>query len=33
MPFTSKKQQRFMFAAEGRGEIPKGDSSTLGSSH
>lgn len=24
MPFKSKAQQRFMFAAEGRGEVPKG---------
>ena len=24
MPFQSKAQQRFMFAAEGRGEVPKG---------
>lgn len=24
MPFKSKRQQRFMFAAEARGEVPKG---------
>jgi len=24
MPFKSKAQQKFMFAAEARGEIPKG---------
>lgn len=24
MPFKSKAQQRFMFAAEARGELPKG---------
>lgn len=24
MPFQSKKQQRWMFAAEDRGELPKG---------
>lgn len=24
MPFQSKAQQRFMFAAEKRGEVPKG---------
>ena len=24
MPFQSKAQQRYMFAAEGRGELPKG---------
>ena len=24
MPFKSKAQQRFMFAAEGRGDVPEG---------
>ena len=24
MPFKSKAQQRFMYAAESRGEVPKG---------
>jgi hypothetical protein len=24
MPFQSKAQQRYMFAAEGRGELPEG---------
>lgn len=26
MPFKSKSQQRFMFAAESRGDVPKGTS-------
>lgn len=27
MPFQSKAQQRYMFAAEGRGELPEGTAS------